>query len=189
MEAKTDRRIAKTREAIFQAFISLIGEKNFESITINEIADRANVNRGTIYFHYSDKYDLLDKCMEAYLNKMSAVTTEAGQDGETIDLLESSLMPIIRYFQEHHAFYSSMLSNQGVPSFRKRMLEFVTADIAVHIDMDGQNEGYDKEVVTQFMASAFVGVIEWWMLNDMPQPPEELSVQLWGLLKRNQVIR
>ncbi len=188
MEVKTDRRIAKTREAIFQAFISLIGEKNFESITINEIADRANVNRGTIYFHYSDKYDLLDKCMEEYLSKMSTVSTATGQDGETVDLLESSLMPIIRYFQEHHTFYLSMLSNQGIPSFRKRMLEIVTDSIATHVNMEDQNQGYNKELITQFMASAFVGVIEWWILSEMAQPPEEISTQLWGLLKRNQVI-
>ncbi|MFD0697655.1 TetR/AcrR family transcriptional regulator [Paenibacillus sp. GCM10027628] len=49
------------------ALIHLIGEKDFEKITINEIAERADVNRGTIYSHYSDKYDLLDKCLEAHL--------------------------------------------------------------------------------------------------------------------------
>lgn len=37
------------------------------------------------------------------------------------------------------------------------------------------------------MTSAFVGVIDWWILNGMPQSPEYFAEQLWGLLKRNQV--
>ncbi|MBS5913907.1 MAG: helix-turn-helix transcriptional regulator, partial [Paenibacillus macerans] len=54
-----DRRIAKTRQAIMEAFVMLMGEKSFEKITIQEIADRANVNRGSVYLHFTDKYALL----------------------------------------------------------------------------------------------------------------------------------
>jgi AcrR family transcriptional regulator len=45
-------------------------EKGFDDITIQDISDRANVNRGTIYLHYTDKYDLLDKMMEEHINKL-----------------------------------------------------------------------------------------------------------------------
>lgn len=65
-----DRRIQKTKDAIIKAFVELMAEKNFEQITINEIADRADVNRGTVYLHYVDKYDLLDQCIETHLNKL-----------------------------------------------------------------------------------------------------------------------
>lgn len=61
-----DRRIQKTQDAIFEAFVGLMAEKNFEQITINGIVDRANVNRGTIYLHYQDKYDLLDQCIATH---------------------------------------------------------------------------------------------------------------------------
>ncbi|WP_138751331.1 TetR/AcrR family transcriptional regulator [Paenibacillus sinopodophylli] len=188
MGVKTDRRIAKTRDTILQSFISLISEKNFEDITINEIADRANVNRGTVYFHYQDKYDLLNTCIELYLNKMISATTTTDANGETIDLIQSSFLPVIRYFEENHHFYVSMLSNKGIPAFRERMLELVTSHINVHINMEGNNKEYSKELMTQFIGSAFVGVIEWWILNSMPQSPEEVADQLWGLFKRNQVI-
>ncbi|PNQ79912.1 TetR/AcrR family transcriptional regulator [Paenibacillus sp. F4] len=188
MGIKIDRRILKTKEAIFQSFASLISEKDFEDITINEIADRANVNRGTVYFHYRDKYDLLNKCIEENLNKMISVTTITHANGETFDLIQSSFLPVISYFEENHRLYASMLSNKGIPAFRDRMLEIVTSHIKLHINMDGDNKNYSKELTTQFMASAFVGVIEWWILNNMPQSPNDVADQLWGLLKRNQVI-
>lgn len=57
---KVDRRITKSQEAIKKALIELMSEKSFDDITIQDIADRANVNRGTIYLHYLDKFDLLD---------------------------------------------------------------------------------------------------------------------------------
>ncbi|MNC17857.1 Bacterial regulatory protein, tetR family [compost metagenome] len=50
--SKVDRRIGKTQEAIKNAVIELMSEKNFDDITIQDISDRANVSRGTIYLHY-----------------------------------------------------------------------------------------------------------------------------------------
>lgn len=59
-----DRRIQKTRQAIMNTLVDLLTEEGFDKITINDIADRANINRGTVYLHYVDKFDLLDKCIE-----------------------------------------------------------------------------------------------------------------------------
>ncbi|WP_145048691.1 MULTISPECIES: TetR-like C-terminal domain-containing protein [Paenibacillus] len=119
---------------------------------------------------------------------MIAVTTTTGTNGETIDLIESSFLPVIRYFEENHTFYFSMLSNKGIPAFRDRMLELATTHISLNIHMEGVNLNYNKELLTQFMASAFVGIIEWWILNHMPISADDVAQQLWGLLKRNEVI-
>jgi AcrR family transcriptional regulator len=53
-----DRRILKSQDAIQKAVIELMSEKNFDDITIQYISDRANVSRGTIYLHYTDKFYL-----------------------------------------------------------------------------------------------------------------------------------
>lgn len=66
---KVDRRILKTQESLKKAVIELMAEKNFDDITIQDIADRTNVNRGTIYLHYQNKYDLLDKLIEAHISE------------------------------------------------------------------------------------------------------------------------
>ena len=61
---KLDRRVVKTLDAIKKAILELMNEKNFDDITIQDISDRANVNRSTVYLHYLDKYDLLDKLID-----------------------------------------------------------------------------------------------------------------------------
>lgn len=58
--AREDRRVTRTRKLIREAFVSLLGEKNFESITVQDIAERATVNRATFYAHFTDKFALLD---------------------------------------------------------------------------------------------------------------------------------
>src|ERR1700730_9494733 len=71
--AKVDRRILKTQEALKKAVIELMSEKNFDDITIQDLSDRANVSRGTIYLHYLDKFDLLDKLIEEHINEMGEI--------------------------------------------------------------------------------------------------------------------
>lgn len=56
-----DRRVQRTHQLLRQAAIETMKEKGFVAMTIQDIADRANVNRGTFYAHYPDKYALLDE--------------------------------------------------------------------------------------------------------------------------------
>lgn len=56
-----DRRVRKTQSAIKKAFIQLLKQKDLDHITIHDITEAADINRGTFYLHYEDKYDLLEK--------------------------------------------------------------------------------------------------------------------------------
>ncbi|MDP1418891.1 TetR family transcriptional regulator [Peribacillus simplex] len=60
MEKKLDPRFLRTRKLIMEAFMELVIEKNFKDITIKDITQRATVNRATFYYHFFDKYDLLE---------------------------------------------------------------------------------------------------------------------------------
>ncbi|MDU7944150.1 MAG: TetR/AcrR family transcriptional regulator, partial [Streptococcus salivarius] len=56
-----DRRITKTRKAIYNAFLQLLNQKDYEAITVQEIIDLADVGRSTFYSHYESKELLLDE--------------------------------------------------------------------------------------------------------------------------------
>jgi AcrR family transcriptional regulator len=58
-----DPRVRRTRQLLQQAFISLMVEGRFRDITVQQIADRATVNRATFYAHFEDKFDLLDSAI------------------------------------------------------------------------------------------------------------------------------
>lgn len=59
-EEKLDPRVKRTRGLILQAFSELLAEKNFESISVQDITEKAQINRATFYAHFQDKYALLD---------------------------------------------------------------------------------------------------------------------------------
>ena len=59
-EEKLDPRVKRTRNLILQAFGSLLAEKGFESISVQDVTDKAEINRATFYKHFVDKYALLD---------------------------------------------------------------------------------------------------------------------------------
>ena len=59
-EEKIDPRIKRTRALLGQAFSEVLAEKGFQSISVQDITEKAGVNRTTFYLHFSDKYALLD---------------------------------------------------------------------------------------------------------------------------------
>ena len=68
-EKKVDPRVRRTRQWLPDALAALMAEKSFESITVQDIAERAMVNRVTFYAHFNDKYALLEHLMRAIFQK------------------------------------------------------------------------------------------------------------------------
>lgn len=177
---KVDRRILKSQEAIKTALIVLMSEKSFDDITIQDIADRANVNRGTIYLHYLDKFDLLDKIMEEHINNMRNFCESATE----MDYIESTVH-CMEYLESNHLFFSTMLASEGASYFRSRFLEFNIKEFKKDVEITkGKNLGHNEDVIVQFVANAYVGVVEWWLKNGMPYPPRVMAEQVGDLLER-----
>ncbi len=179
---KVDRRILKTQTALKTAVIELMTKKNFDDITIQDIADRANLNRGTIYLHYQDKFDLLDKLIEAHLNEIG----EMGAWACALDWTDA-LVPYFEYFEKNYLFFSTMLASKEAPSvFRSRLLASFIEGFNHEIDREsGKNAGLIEEVMLQYAGSAYVSVIEWWIKNGMPHPPKVMAKQVGVLLERS----
>ncbi|AIQ47995.1 TetR family transcriptional regulator [Paenibacillus sp. FSL R7-0273] len=183
-----DRRVRKSQEAIMEALISLMAEKEFEKITINEIAERADINRGTVYAHYTDKYHLLDLCIETHLDQLIASCMPLEGNNEPPYPTKDSLLRVFTMLEKHTAFYTTLLTSKGVPALRSRLLEMICLGIRQQFTEEQFPAGVDQEVRIQFMASATVGVIEWWFTNPLPYSAEDITGQLWAMLEQNQML-
>ena len=69
LEEKLDPRVKRTRSLILQAFEQLLAEKGFESISVQDVTDKAEINRATFYNHFVDKYALLDFTIKELFKK------------------------------------------------------------------------------------------------------------------------
>jgi AcrR family transcriptional regulator len=86
---RPDRRVQRTRQVLQQAFIDVLQEKGFAATSIHDITERANLNRGTFYLHFEDKYQLLDAVMREQFHKLiaSRLPPAPGWDRRTLELL------------------------------------------------------------------------------------------------------
>lgn len=163
---KVDRRVLKSQEAIKKAILELMTEKNFDDITIRDISDRANVNRGTIYLHYMDKFDLLDKIIEEHINNLRELCHTASE----MSFQEGNYV-WFEYFADNHLFFSTMLNTKSSAYFRTQFLDLVVQEYKVEVDVtEGKNQGLSEDVILQFFGAAVVGIVEWWFKNGMSVP-------------------
>ncbi|MFR3499427.1 MAG: TetR family transcriptional regulator [Paraclostridium bifermentans] len=73
MQHKNDLRIIKTNNNIRNTFVQLLNEKDFNSITVKDILDRALINRSTFYKYYTDKYNLAEVITQVFLDKFRSL--------------------------------------------------------------------------------------------------------------------
>ena len=174
-----DRRIQKTRQSIMNTFIDLLAEKGFEKITINDIAERANINRGTVYLHYVDKFDLLDKCIETYVEQLLHHCANSADTKLDVSAFQS----VFEYLEKNFSIYKLLLSNERIGFFRSRLYAIIAQTITEVIGIKSENHAFSNGVTTHFLASGFIGVLEWWINNSMPCSVQEITEQLMFLLE------
>ena len=173
-----DRRIKRTRQAIMNSFVDLLAEKGFDMITINDIAERANINRGTVYLHYTDKFELLDKCIESYVVPLLGHCANSVERSSNIATIRS----MFEYLEKNLTIYKLFLRNEIAGFFRSRIF----STIGQALDLNSLRPGKDSSsngVAIHFFTSGFIGVIEWWVDNSMPCNVQEVTEQVMFLME------
>jgi hypothetical protein len=118
-----------------------------------------------------DKYDLLDKLIETHIHELR----ERCEAVAELDFVTGSLI-WTEYFESNFSFFSMMLASKGAPFFRNRFLDFLVEEFSDEVDVtQGKNMGLNKELVVRFVASAYVGIVEWWFTNEKPISHEALA--------------
>lgn len=197
-----DRRVQKTRKLLQEALIELVSEKGYESVTIQEILDQANVGRSTFYAHFQDKeqllHSILDRLDELFEQHKEQLL-DATKHFESADItdLARSLSPTLSLFQfvrQHHRFFKSMLGNRGYGIFAKPIYDHVFAHIhgmftkPIHDDalarlhepfkmlrLREKDSSLESEIAAHYFVSALMGVLVWWVEKDMPCTAEEID--------------
>jgi len=179
-EPKNDRRILRTRKLLWEALIAIIQEKEYSEITIQDIADRANVNRVTFYLHYRDKQDLLEKSVEVIFNELNSKIKPLSGENFRLDIPPEGMTLVYQYIAENAKFYRIILGENGIPFLVNRFRKLLSELAIQRFQLVAKQESKGRiplEIVAQYAAGSIIGLINWWLENDMPIPPEEFSHQ------------
>ncbi|WP_240758453.1 TetR/AcrR family transcriptional regulator [Lysinibacillus sp. SGAir0095] len=187
---KYERKTTQTKNDIKQAFISLLEEKNFHAITVRDITSHAHINRGTFYLHYLDKYDLLEKCEQEILQQLEENAREMLPANMKQYLISDEPHPFIinifTYFQENAPFLKVVLGPNGDPSFEEKIRKLIIQKMFKNVSDFKRVEDLNMpfEVITQFISSAIVGVIRYWLNSNMQQSPKEMANIMFQIMSK-----
>ena len=181
---KGDKRVARTKQQLQEAFAALIEEKGLEAVTVSELTKRADVNRGTFYAHYADKNDFVEKCEREILEGIFEIQAtvapstlesflHAYETGEPLPVT----VALYALLAEHGAFVRALIGPQGDPRFSSQLKDALSYNTANKILKD-KYQGSDSALVQYYLAyytDAQHGVMKRWLSLGMKESPEEMA--------------
>lgn len=184
-----DRRVRKTKNAIKQAFIKLLAEKELERITIQDITTLADVNRGTFYLHYEDKYILLSDLEDEIL---ASLADEIGtsklvmQDSNLEDFAKNFskkiLKNIILHIQKDIDFYLVIFKLDRKSQLEDKISELMYANMVKIISNKQKISGIPINYFHSYVSGATISFIKHWVQDNNRMEPNIVADHLFKII-------
>ncbi len=179
---KNDRRSKRTQRILHEALMSLMLEKRYDAITVQDIIDRADVGRSTFYAHYRDKEDLMASVWVYMIEVLSRVPDQPPEAGSPRLLPTRALF---EHVKENQPIFKGMVRGRGLELFFEQGQDYWSQKIAVDLQArlpKGQQPSVPIPVMARFIAGTLVTMLRWWLDNKMPYSPEEMDEMLQRLV-------
>ena len=175
-KAIIDRRVQKTQNLLRGALVSLIAEKPYDAIVVKEILDRANVGRSTFYVHFRDKDDLL----VSGIHEMLGPVPTHPSHGKGHDRFVWFSLPVFEHHYNHAHAWGDAIGTRGRAILHERLRQVLARIIRSSVKQDlgaGHRLGRQipMDLMSEYVASTFVLVLNWWMDKKMPLSPKEID--------------
>ena len=175
-----DRRQQKTRNAIFDAFGSLLSSKGYSKITVQEIIDEANVGRTTFYAHFQTKDDLLKEMCADLLEHVFSEDLGAEITHDFSMELENPhaiITHILYHLLDNKRNIIGILTCESGELFLGFFRQYLNKIMAVRFmrTIHTHTLNVPHDFLVNHISSSFVGLVQWWIKNRLKQKPEELA--------------
>ena len=169
-----DRRVRRTRKQLQTALAALMREKDLKDITVRELTELADVNRGTFYSHYQDLYDMRAQMEEELFRQLAAVLS-ASPPEPAPGGLRPILTAVFRFILENQDLFVTALSCGGERFFsrlRQMIQELYLSQWKGFYDL-GSAQGTNYYL--EFVVSGVVGLVRAWVRDGLGEPPEVMA--------------
>jgi AcrR family transcriptional regulator len=173
-----DRRVRRTQELLRNALYSLIHDKGYDHVTVQDIIDRADVGRSTFYAHFRDKDDLL---MSGFEEVRAAFELDGGHIGAAAtDAEGQSLLPSLAFFEHadrSRSVYKALAGRRGAETVKNYIHRSLSDLVRAHLSsrLADQPTRVPSEAIVEFAVSALLGLALWWMEHDAPYSPQQMD--------------
>ena len=142
-----------TKSALARSMKKLMGEKDFQKISVTDICDMCGMNRKSFYYHFKDKYDLMNWIF--YTDFVSMITVEKITSGWDL------LVAVMELFFNDQDFYKSALKTEGQNSFSEYFHESMLPTVVFMFEDSFEDTGSTETMIDIFCDYCLTAAIRW----------------------------
>ncbi|MFJ5771042.1 TetR/AcrR family transcriptional regulator [Psychrobacillus sp. NPDC093180] len=179
-----DRRIRKSKAALKESLIAIMKEKDFKEISITDIVQTADLNRGTFYKHYQYKEELLEEAIDDVIKDLIDSYREPYQEVEVliVSKLSSSTIKIFDHVEKHSNFYSLLVKSNVLFELQKRICDELKKLVLQDITNHPLQHNINANLIASYQAHAIWGMINEWIQSEFIYSASYMAEQLLAIL-------
>jgi len=180
---RPDARIQRTQVALSRALVTLMLDREFDAITVQDVLDRAGVGRSTFYSHYRGKEDLLLSDAERFVRLLDDHFEAASADTQRVAPVAELAAHVGAY-----AAFAAALRRSGQ---QVAVWELITGELGrivarrmARLAPAAWPSGLPAEIGSRVIASTAIALIQWWLDRDRVMTPSELDARFHAMVWR-----
>ena len=183
-QKKEDRRVRRTKKLLTQALTQLLQEKQINEITVKELTDLADMNRGTFYLYYKDMFDMLEKIEDGMFEALDEIVS-LHEHGDVSQQTKPILLDLFHFIEENQEMCRVLLSPHGDMNFLHRLNEVVREKcLKAWPDIREEKGEADFDYHYSFVVFGCAGIIRAWVNRNCPESAEKMAEMAYGMILR-----
>ena len=171
---REDRRVRRTRALLEQGLVRLLEEKPLRAITVRELTDLVDINRGTFYLYYRDIYDMVDKLEADYYARFNEVLGRHG--GKPMDQrLHLVLSEMFSFMEENKQLIRVLLGEHGDMDFLQKISLDLKERCREDLSSAVRISAAEFEYRYSFASMGILGILRNWLADDCRAPARKMA--------------
>jgi AcrR family transcriptional regulator len=171
---KLDRRVRRTRDRLGDALVELIQEQPFDSITVQQVLDRAGVSRSTFYVHFRDKQDLFLSDVDDFFEAMATALTRHGDQSHRV----APVRELFSHVADQRDFFAALVRSGKVHDVLELGQAHFARGIAQRLATRPEyreRDAAERQALGEMLAGALVSLLSWWVAHGHERLPGEMD--------------
>ena len=180
---KEDRRVKRTKKQLEKSLIQLLETKPIQDITVRELTELADINRGTFYLYYRDIFDMVSKVEEGYYERFVDLL-DSHQEEPVYRQIEIFLEDLFCFIGENGQTCKVLLGEHGDIVFTQKLLNVVRERCLKSWEMTRGISETDFDYRYSFVTSGCIGIIRSWVERNCPEDARKMSKLAFSMIRQ-----
>jgi AcrR family transcriptional regulator len=170
-----DRRVQRTRDLLLDALVSLLKERGYEKLTVQNLIERAGVGRATFYAHFQSKDELLSCSLERLRSHLTGRRASApAARGRPPDRLGFAL-PFFEHIDSHRRIYHATIGRESEWTVEQKMQRLLRDLAREDLERGTRSSAAALDLAVRYVVGTIWALVVWWMESRNPLSAEEVN--------------